>query len=146
MTNLDSVLKSRDITLLTKVHIIKAMVFPIVSVHWKVWCWCWNSNTLATGCEGLIHLKRLWSWERLRAGGEGDNRDWDDWVASLTHWTWVWVNSGSWWWTGRPGVLHTMGWQSRTRLSDWTELHWLGGGFQYWLVYQSGFKQNIKRG
>ena len=64
---------------------------------------CWNSNTLATWCEQLTHLKRPWCWERLRAGGEGDDRGWDGWMASLTQWTWVWVNSGSWWGTGRPG-------------------------------------------
>ena len=62
------------------------------------------------------------SWERLRAGGEGDDRRWDGWMASLTQWTWVWVDSGSWWWTGRPGVLRFMGSQSRTWLSSWTEL------------------------
>ena len=72
-------------------------------------CWSWDSNTLATWCEELTHLKRLWCWERLRAGGEGDDRGWDDWTASLTQWTWVWVNSRSWWWTGRPGVLWFMG-------------------------------------
>jgi len=59
-----------------------------------------------------------------RAGGEGDDRGWDGWMASLTWWTWVWVNSGSWWWTGRPGVLRFMELQSRTLLSDWTELNW----------------------
>ena len=68
-------------------------------------------------------VKRLWCWEGLRAGGKGDDRGWDGWMASLTRWTWVWVNSGSWWWTGRPGVLRFMGLQSRTRLSDWTELN-----------------------
>ena len=50
-----------------------------------------------------------WCWERLKAGGEGDDRGQDVWMASLTQWTWVWVNSGSWWWTGRPGVLQSMG-------------------------------------
>ena len=60
--------------------------------------------------------------KRLRAGGEGDDRGWDGWMASPTQWTWVWVNSGSWWWTGRPGVLQSMGSQSETRLSNWTEL------------------------
>ena len=77
-------------------------------------------NTLATWCEELTHWKRPWCWERLKAG-EGDDRGWDGWMASPTKWTWVWVNSGSWWWTGRPGVLQSMGSQSRTRLSDWTE-------------------------
>ena len=78
---------------------------------WKEWCWSWNSSTLATSCEELTHWKRLWCWEGLRAGGEGDDRGWDGWTASLTRWTWVWVNSGSWWWTGRPGMLRFMGWQ-----------------------------------
>ena len=59
---------------------------------------------------------------QLKAEGEGDNRRWDSWLASPTRWTWVWVNSGSWWWTGRPGTLWFMGLQSRTRLSDWSEL------------------------
>ena len=61
--------------------------------------------------------------ERLRAGGEGDDRGWDAWMASLTQWTWVWVDSGSWWWTGRPGVLWFMG--SQIVEHDWTtELNW----------------------
>ena len=64
---------------------------------------------LGPWCEELAHWKRPWCWERLRAGGEGDNRGWDGWMASLTQWTWVWVNSRSWWWTGRPGVLQSMG-------------------------------------
>ena len=81
----------------------------------------WNSSTLATSCEELTHWKRLWCWERLGAGGEGDDRGWDGWMTSPTRWTWVWVNSGSWWWTGRPGMLQFMGSQSWTRLSDWTE-------------------------
>ena len=115
MTNLDSILKSGDITLPTKVHQVKAMVFPVVmygceswtikkaehwiidafelvfektleslldckeiqpinpkksvlNIHWKDWCWSWNSNTLATWCELLTHLKRPWCWERLQAG------------------------------------------------------------------------------
>ena len=155
----------------TKVHLVKAMVFPVVmygcenwtikkaehwsidafelwcwrrllrvpwtarrsnqsilkeinlNVHWKDWCWSWNSNTLATWCEELSHLKRPWCWERLKAGGEGDDRGWDGWIASLTQWTWVWVNSGSWWWTGRPGMLQSMGSQRVTH--DWvTELNW----------------------
>ena len=90
----------------------------------KDWYWSWNSNTLATSCEELTHWKRLWFWEGLGAGGEGDDRGWDGWMASQTRWTWVWVNSGSWWWTGRPGGLRFTGSQSRTRLSDWTELNW----------------------
>ena len=124
MTNLDRILKSRDIILQTKVHLVRAMVFPVVmygheswtikkpehwridafelwcwrllrvlrtarrsnqsilkeisqGVHWKDWFWSWNSNTLATWCKKLTHLKRPWCWERLRAGGEGDVRGWD---------------------------------------------------------------------
>ena len=78
---------------------------------------------LATWCEELTHWKRPWCWERLKAGGEGDDRGWDGWMASLIQWTWVWVNSGSWWWTERPGVLRSMGSQ-RVR-HDWaTELNW----------------------
>ena len=71
----------------------------------------------------LTHLKRPWCWKRLRAGGEGDDRGWDGCMASPTWWTWVWVNSGSWWWTGRPGVLWFMG--SQRVGHDWaTELNW----------------------
>ena len=157
MTNLDSILKRRDISLPTKIHLVKAMVFPVVmygcenwtvkkAEHWRtdafeLWCWRrplrvpWtaggsnqsilketspgcsleglmlklNSNTLATPREELTHWKRPWCWERLGAGEEGDDRGWDGWMASLTQWTWVWVNSGSWWWTGRPGVLRFTG-------------------------------------
>ena len=172
MTNLDSMLKSRDITLPTKVHLVKAMFFLVVMYgceSWTVekaecqridafelWCWrrllripwtarrsnqsilkeislvCslegmmlkgWNSSTLATSCRKLTHWKRLWYWEGLGAGGEGDDRGWDGWMASRTQWTQVWVNSGSWWQTGRPGVLRFMGSQRVGR--DWaTELNW----------------------
>ena len=80
-------------------------------------------RTLATWCEELTRLKRPWCWERLRAGGEGDNRGWDGWMTPPTRWTWVWVNSGSWWWTGRPGVLQFMG--SQRVGHDWaTVLKW----------------------
>ena len=119
MTNLDSILKSRDITLPTKVHLVKAMVFPVVmygceswtvkkaecwridtfelwcwrrsvlGVHWKDWCWNWNYNTLATWWEELAHWKRPWCWERLKAGEEGDDRGWDGWMASPTQWIWL---------------------------------------------------------
>ena len=83
-----------------------------LGVHWKDWCWSWNCNTLATSCEELTHWKpRPWCWEGLGAGGEGGDRGWDSWMVSLTRWTWVWVNSRSWWWTGRPGVLWFMGLQ-----------------------------------
>ena len=89
----------------------------------KDWSWSWNSNTLATWCEELIHWKRPWCWERLRAGGEGDGKEWDGWMASSTLWTWVWVNSGSWWWTGRHGMLQSMRSQ-RARHDRATELKW----------------------
>ena len=70
----------------------------------------------------MTNWKRPWCWERLKAE-EGDNRGWDGWMASLTQWTPVWVNSGSWWWTGRPGVLQSMG--SQRVGHDWaTELNW----------------------
>ena len=83
-----------------------------------------NSRTLATSCEELTHWKRLWSWEGLRAGGEGDDRGWDGWMASLTRWMWVWVNSRSWWWTGRPGMLRFMASQRVGHdWMTWTELH-----------------------
>ena len=94
-----------------------------LGVLWKYWCWSWNSSTLATSCEKLTHWKRPWCWEGLGAGGEGDDRGWDGWMASPTWWTGVWVNSGSWWWTGRPGVLQFMGLQRVGH--DWvTELNW----------------------
>ena len=72
--------------------------------------------------KSWLIVKHPDGWERLKAGGEGDDRGWDGWMASLTRWTWIWVNSGSRWWTGRPGVLQSMGSQSRTQLSNWTEL------------------------
>ena len=94
-----------------------------LGVHWKDWCWSWNSNVLATSCKELTHWKRPWSWKRLGAGGEGDNRRWDGWMASPAWWTWVWVISRSWWWTGKPGVLRFMG--SQRVGHDWvTELNW----------------------
>ena len=79
---------------------------------------------LATSYEYLTHWKRLWCWEGLGAGGEGDDQGWDGWMASRTRWTWIWVNCGSWWWTGRPGVLRFMG--SQRVGHDWeTELNWI---------------------
>ena len=93
---------------------------------------------MATSCEELTHWKRLWCCEGLGAGGEGDDRGWDGWMASLTWWTWVWVNSGSWWWTGRPGVLRFMGSQ-RVR-HDWvTDLIWL------WLCNYYSLNTTISR-
>ena len=88
----------------------------VLNIHWKDWC-----NTLATWCEELSHWKRPWCWERLKAGGEGDDRGWDVWMASPTQWTWVCASSGSWWRTGKPGVLQSMGSQ-RVR-HYWSELN-----------------------
>ena len=172
MTNLNSILKSRDITLPTKVCLVKAVVFPVVmygcqnwdykeswalknSCFWTVvlektlespldckeiqpvhskgdqsWVFIGRTDVkaetpilLATWCKQLTHLKRPWSWERLRAGGEGDDRGLDGWMVSPAQWTWVWVNSGSWWWIGRPGVLRFTGLQRVGH--DWaTELNW----------------------
>ena len=149
----DSILKSRDITLPTKVHLVKAMVLPVVMYGCESWTvkkaecqridafelWCWrrllrvpwiarrsnqsiqNEISPEYSLEGLMlrlklhyfghlmrrtdSLEKTWCWERLRAGGEGDDREWDGWMASPARWTWVWVNSGSWWWTGRPVML-----------------------------------------
>ena len=172
ITTLDSILKSRDITLPTKVHLVKVMVFPgalygceswtikkakcrridafelwfwrrLLRVPWTArrsnqsilkeispeysledWCWSWNSNTLATWCKELTHWKRPWCWERLKARGEGDDRGRDGWMASLTQWAWVWVNPGSRWWTGRSGMLQSMGSQraGHDERLNWTEL------------------------
>ena len=96
-----------------------------LNIHWKDWYW--NSNTLSTLCEELTHWKRPWCWERSKVGGKGDDRGWDGWMASPTQWTWVWVNSRSWWWTGRPGMLQSMGSQRvghdwATERVNWTEL------------------------
>ena len=63
------------------------------------------------------HWKTPWCWERLKAGGEGDCREWDGWIALLTQWKWVWISSGSWWWTGKPGMLQSM----RSNELDMTE-------------------------
>ena len=90
---------------------------------WKDWCWNWISNTLATWCKQLTHLKRSWCWERLKAGREGDDRGWDGWMASPTQWTWVWASSRSWWWTGKPGVLQSI-WLQRAGHNWATELNW----------------------
>ena len=156
MINLDSILKSRDITLPTKVHLVKAMVFPVVmygceswtikkaehrridafklwywrrllrvpwtarrsspsilkeilNIHWKDWCWSWNSNTLAIWWEKLTHWKRPWCWDRLEAGGEGDDRGWDGWMASPNSMDMSLGKLWSLWWTGRPGMLQSMG-------------------------------------
>ena len=85
-------------------------------------CWGWNSNTLATWWGELTHLKRPWCWERLRVGGEMDDRGWDGWMASPTQWKWVWADSGSWRWPERPGMLWFMGSQRVGQVSA-TELN-----------------------
>ena len=94
-----------------------------LGVHWKDWCWSWNSNTLATSCEELTHWKRPWCLEGLGAGEEGDNVGWDGWMASPTPWARVWVNSGSLWWMRRPGMLRFM--RSQRVGHDWaSEANW----------------------
>ena len=80
-----------------------------LNIYWKNWCYSWNSNTLATWCKELTHWKRPWCCKRLKAGREGIGRGWDGWMASPTQWTWVWANSRSWWWIGRPDVLQSVG-------------------------------------
>ena len=103
--------------------------YSVLNIHWKDWCWSWNSNTLATWCEELTHWKRPWCWKRLKAEGEGDDRGWDGWMTSLTWWIWVWASSGSWWWTGRPGVLQSTG--SQRVGHNWaTERNWTVGSFE----------------
>ena len=83
----------------------------------------------------LTHWKRPGWWKRLKAGGVGDNRGWDGWMASPTQWTWVWASSGSWWWTGKPGVPQFMGLQ---RVGyDWaTELNWRIFEWRVWRKFQ----------
>ena len=101
-----------------------------LNIHWKDWCWSWHSNTLATWCKELTHCKRRpWCWERLKLRGEGDHRGWDSWMASLmVGWTWIWVNSRSWWWTGKSGILQSMG--SQRVGHEWaTELNWTSSEF-----------------
>ena len=95
----------------------------VLNINWKGLHWSQNSDTWATWCEKLTHWKRPWCWERLKAGGEGDNRGWNGWMVSLTQWTWVWVRSRSWWWTGKPGKLQSMG--SQRVGHNWaTEMNW----------------------
>ena len=96
----------------------------VLNIHWKSWCWSWNSGTLATWCEELSHLKRPWCWERLKAGGEGDSREWDGWMASPTQWTWVWetLEAGD----GQGGLVCCSPWGHKE--SDRTQqLNWLTG-------------------
>ena len=98
---------------------------------------------LATWCEELTHWKRPWCWKRLKAGGEGDVRGWEVWMASPTLWMWVWASSGSWWWTGKPGVLQSMGSQ-RIRHNwvtelNWTDLNWSSYEFYVWFKTTQDF-------
>ena len=111
----------------------------VLGVHWKDRYWSWKSNTLATSCEELTHWKRLWCWEGLGAGRERDDRGWDGWMASPTRWTWVWVNSGRWWWTGMPGVLQFMGSQrvGTTEWLNWTEVTGdVSTRASFWTIYR----------
>ena len=111
---------------------------------------CKPNSTLATWCEELTHWKRPWWGDRLKAGGKGDDRGWDGWMASATQWTWVWVNSGSPWWTGKLGVLQSIGSQ-RVR-HDWaTELDWCSiTNYSFTLEYElllksyDSFIQNVR--
>ena len=96
----------------------------ILNFHWKDWCWSWSSNPLATWCEELTLWKRPWCWERLKVGGEGDDRGWDGWMASLTQWTWVWVNSANG--DGQGCLACCSSWGDKesdmTAWLNWTEL------------------------
>ena len=174
MTDLDSILKSGDISLPTKIYLVQGYGFSSCLVlmwelgykeSWTPKNWCFwtvvlektlenplgckeiqpiHPKEISPGCslQGLMlklklqyfghlmrrtHWKRPWCWEKLRAVEEGDDREWNGWIPSPTEWTWVWINSGSWWWKGRPGVLQCMGLQKvghdwGTEL-NWTELH-----------------------
>ena len=169
VTNLDSIFKSRDITLPTKVHLVKAMFFPVVMYGCEIWTikkgkhrtiddfelWCWRLLTVPWtsrrsnqsilkkiiseySLEGLLLKLKLqyfhllmqrtdslewpWCWERLKTGGEGDDRGWDGCIASLTQWTWVWASSRSWLWTGKPVVPQSWGCKEldKTEWLNWT--------------------------
>ena len=162
-------IKKQRHSLLTKVHLVKVIAFPVVKygcenwtimktmcqriyafellcwrsllrvpwtarrsnqstlkemspdIHWKDWCWSWRSYTFSTWWEVLTHWKRSWFWERLKAGGEGNDRGWDGWIASLTWWTWLWANSRCWWWAEKLAWDSSLG----CRESDMTEqLNW----------------------
>ena len=103
-----------------------------LNVLWKDWCWSWNSSTWATWCKELTLWKRPWCWEKMKAGGEGDDTGgWDGCMASLTWWTWIWVSSGSWWWTRKPGMLQSCGCKEldMTKQWNWTEDHGIQSHF-----------------
>ena len=139
MTNLDSILKSRDVTLLTKIRLVKAMVFPVVmcgceswtkkkAKHWRIdafelWCWRrllripWTARRSNQSILKEISPE-LWppdvKIQLIRLGKIKDrrrrgDRGQDFWMASLTQWTWVWAGSGSWWRAGKPGVMQSFG-------------------------------------
>ena len=109
-----------------------------LNIHWKDWCWSRSSNTLAIWCKEVTLWKRHWCWARLKAVGEGDDRGWDGWIASLTQWTWVWASSGSWWWTRKPDILKSKG--SQRVGHDWgTELNW------NWMVLNTAISSLICR-
>ena len=92
-----------------------------LNIHWKDWCWCWSSNTLAMWCKEQTHWKRPWCWERLKAEGEEGDRGWDGWISSPIQWTWTWANFRRWWGTGKPGMLQSMKVsKSHTQLGNWT--------------------------
>ena len=171
MTNLDSIFKSRDITLPPKILLVKAVVFQVVLYGYESWTvkkaerrridafelWFGEDSWKSHGLQGdptsptkgdqswvffgrndakaetpmlwppeaknQLNWKRPWCWERLKAGGEGDNRGWYGWMASPTWWIWVWASSGSWWWTGKLDLLQSTG--SQRVEYDWaTELNW----------------------
>ena len=196
MTNIDSILKSGDITLSTKVHLVKAMVFPVVmygceswivkkAEWWRIdafelWCWSrllrvpWTARTsnqfilkeISPGIslEGMMlklklqdfgHLmRRVDSLEKtlilgLGARREGDDRGWHGWISSLTQWTWVCVDSGSWWWTGRPGVLWFMGsqrvghnWVTELNQTEYLKPSWK---IKNWMDIKSTSKKDRER-
>ena len=169
MTNLDSILNSRDITLSTKVHLVKAMVFPVVRYGCERWTikkaecrridafelLCWRRLESPLDCKEIKPVypkgdqswvfigrtdveaetpilwppdakswligKKPWCWERLRAGGEGEDRRKDGWMASPTQWTWVWVCDGQ----GSLAYCSPRGRKESDTLSDWTELNWI---------------------
>ena len=95
----------------------------VLNSHWKDWCWSWNSNSLATWCEEVTHWKRPWCGKRLNAG-EVEDRVWDGGMRSPTQCAWIWINTRSWWWTGKPDMLQSIGSQSQTWMGNWTELNW----------------------
>ena len=182
MTNLDSILKSRDITLSAKIRLVKVMVFPVVMYGCESWTikkaehrridafalWCWRrllrvpwtarrskqsilkEISLDHSLEGLMlklkhqyfchliwetdSLEKTWCWERLRSG-EGTDRVWDSWMASPTYWTWIWTSSGSWWRTGKPCILQSMGVAKRQiQLSYWTQHQLVRAPCGLWLL------------